>query len=117
MLLTARDIHKAFGKVTVLRGVDLDLGEGQSLALMGESGSGKSTLIHILGALDVPDQGVITFQGQDIAPMNDAARAAIRRDHIGIVFQQFNLIPSLSAGENLKSQRLNVLFEHESHRC
>jgi putative ABC transport system ATP-binding protein len=108
MLLDLRDVHKSYasrdGGQPVLRGVDLQLGAGASLALTGESGSGKSTLLHLVGGLDVADAGVIKVQGTDVAKMNDAARAQMRREVVGLIFQQFNLIPSLDVAANLSFQ-------------
>ncbi|MDE0852062.1 ABC transporter ATP-binding protein [Yoonia sp.] len=108
MLLNAKDIHKTYatgdGPFEVLRGVDLTLGAGESLALTGESGSGKSTLLHLIGGLDTPDRGQIEIAGADIAAMDDNGRAALRRGTVGVVFQQFNLIPSLRVAENIAFQ-------------
>ncbi|MFQ3301981.1 MAG: putative ABC transport system ATP-binding protein, partial [Planktomarina sp.] len=108
MLLTAREVHKTFetvgGRTAVLRGVDLSLDSGQSLALTGESGSGKSTLLHLIGGLDSADQGQIFIDGADILAMDDAGRAGLRRGTVGIVFQQFNLIPSLTVASNIAFQ-------------
>lgn len=108
MLLTAHDIHKSFetadGLFAVLRGIDLSLSGGETLALTGESGSGKSTLLHLIGGLDVPDQGKITIDGTDIAALDDNGRAKMRRSVVGVVFQQFNLIPSLRVADNIAFQ-------------
>ena len=108
MLLDANDIHKTYatadGPFAVLRGIDLALGAGETLALTGESGSGKSTLLHLIGGLDVPDQGTILIEGQDIAAMDDTARAKVRCGSVGVVFQQFNLIPSLRVADNIAFQ-------------
>ena len=104
-LLHVNNITKNFdtgeGTLTVLRGVSLDLISGKSLALTGESGSGKSTLLYLIGGLDVPDEGRIEILGQDIASLDDPQRAALRRGTVGVVFQQFNLIPSLNVAANL----------------
>jgi len=104
-LLHVNNVIKSFetgeGKLSVLRGVSLELISGKSLALTGESGSGKSTLLYLIGGLDVPDQGQIEILGQDIANLDDQSRASIRRGTVGVVFQQFNLIPSLSVAANL----------------
>jgi putative ABC transport system ATP-binding protein len=81
--------------------VSLELSSGKSLALTGESGSGKSTLLYLIGGLDVPDEGRIEILGQDIAKLDDPQRAALRRGTVGVVFQQFNLIPSLNVAANL----------------
>ena len=108
MLLDARDIHKTYqtadGPFAVLRGIDLQLDAGQTLALTGESGSGKSTLLHLIGGLDTADKGQILLNGQDIAQADDAGRAALRRGTVGVVFQQFNLIPSLTVADNIAFQ-------------
>lgn len=108
MLLRVTDIHKTYatsdGPFAVLRGVSLTLAKGETLALTGESGSGKSTLLHLIGGLDTPDAGQIMLNGQDIAAMDDAARAAVRRGAVGVVFQQFNLIPSLTVADNIAFQ-------------
>ena len=108
MLLTARGVHKTFetvgGRTAVLRGVNLSLDIGESLALTGESGSGKSTLLHLIGGLDLADQGQIFIDGADILAMDDAGRAELRRGTVGIVFQKFNLIPSLTVASNIAFQ-------------
>jgi len=90
--------------VAVLRGVDLALPAGESVALTGESGSGKSTLLHLIAGLDQPDGGEIRFGDTAISGLADAERAAFRRDRLGLVFQQFNLIPSLTVADNLRFQ-------------
>ena len=108
MLLKATNIHKTYatadGPFAVLRGIDLALDAGDTLALTGESGSGKSTLLHLIGGLDVPDQGTILIDGADIAAMDDTARANVRCGSVGVVFQQFNLIPSLRVADNIAFQ-------------
>jgi putative ABC transport system ATP-binding protein len=86
---------------TVLDGISFTVGAGEFVAIMGQSGSGKSTLLHIMGGLEPPDSGQVRIDGQDLYAMGDAERAAFRRDHIGLVFQFFNLIPSLTAAENV----------------
>jgi putative ABC transport system ATP-binding protein len=104
-ILRVTAVEKTFatgeGPLPVLRGVSLALDTGGSLALTGESGSGKSTLLYLIGGLDTPDAGQIMVQGHDIARLDDAARAAVRRGTVGLVFQQFNLIPSLDVAANL----------------
>lgn len=116
MLLTATDVHKSFetadGIYPVLRGVGLTLDGGETLALTGESGSGKSTLLHLIGGLDAPDKGQIVIDGTDIAALDDKGRAAMRRGVVGVVFQQFNLIPSLRVRDNIAFQaRLSDRFD------
>jgi putative ABC transport system ATP-binding protein len=91
-------------EVAVLRGVDLDIASGERVALTGESGSGKSTLLHLIAGLDAADSGEIRLDGVSVTELNDAGRAALRRDRLGLVFQQFNLIPSLSVEDNLAFQ-------------
>ncbi len=108
MLLSITDLRKAFpgdaGPVPVLQGVTLALEAGTSLALTGESGSGKSTLLHIAAGLEPADSGGVEVCGAELSHLGDRDRAAIRRDRLGIVFQQFNLIPSLSVAGNLAFQ-------------
>jgi putative ABC transport system ATP-binding protein len=87
--------------VHALRGVSLDVPSGQFTAVMGPSGSGKSTLMHLLAGLDAPTTGTVHIGGQDITKMNDRALTRLRRAHIGFVFQSFNLLPTLSAEENV----------------
>jgi len=101
----ARGITKVYrmGEVEVhaLRGVDLDLFEGEFVVLLGPSGSGKSTLLNILGGLDVPTGGTVFYRGEDLTADNDASLTNYRRKHVGFVFQFYNLIPSLTAKENV----------------
>jgi putative ABC transport system ATP-binding protein len=99
-----KSYQTAEGPVRVLDGVSLALAVGESLALTGESGSGKSTLLHLVGGLDAVDGGAITVGGVALAGLDDAGRAGLRRDKVGLVFQQFNLIPSLTVGANLAFQ-------------
>ena len=101
----ARKITKVYrmGEIEVyaLRGVDLDLYAGEFVVLLGPSGSGKSTLLNILGGLDVPSSGTVHFRDHDLTTFDDAALTRYRRDHVGFVFQFYNLIPSLTARENV----------------
>ena len=122
MLLELKDITKSFsgvdGDVEVLRGVSLGLDAGQTLALTGESGSGKSTILHISAGLEVPDGGSLHLEGVEINGLGEAERANLRRSEIGIVFQQFNLIPSLTVEANIGFQaslagRRDKTFESE----
>lgn len=108
MLLSVQNLHKTYdtadGPFAVLRGIGMQLDAGETLALTGESGSGKSTLLHLIGGLDTPDQGQILLQDQDIAALDDNGRANLRRGTVGVVFQQFNLIPSLRVADNIAFQ-------------
>lgn len=88
-------------EVAALQGVDLDLGQGEFVVILGPSGSGKSTLLNILGALDAPTAGSLAFQDHDLTVADDAARTRYRRDHVGFVFQFYNLLPALTAAENV----------------
>jgi len=101
----ARGISKVYqmGEVRVhaLRSVDIDLYEGELMVLLGASGSGKSTLLNILGGLDTPTHGEVWFRDRDLTAANEAALTRYRRDHVGFVFQFYNLIPSLTARENV----------------
>ncbi len=101
----ARGLTKVYGmgpvEVHALRGVDLDLFEGEFVVLLGPSGSGKSTLLNILGGLDVPTAGTVHFKGRDLTAADDASLTRYRRESVGFVFQFYNLIPSLTARENV----------------
>ncbi len=87
--------------VHALRGINLTVEQGEFLAIMGASGSGKSTLLHLIGGLDLPTSGRLLVEGQDLAGMSDRRRTLFRRRRIGIIFQVFNLLPTLSAAENV----------------
>jgi len=90
------------GDVVALAGIDLAIEKGEFVLVMGPSGSGKSTLLNIMGSLDVPTSGEVTIAGRQISRMSDDELTLMRRDHIGFVFQQFNLIPLLSVVENVE---------------
>ena len=108
MVLNLKSIKKSYqtneGTIPVLNGISLKLLAGETLALRGESGSGKSTLLHIAGALELPDTGSVKIAGNDISKMDDTGRATVRRRDIAIIFQQFNLIPSLTVASNINFQ-------------
>jgi putative ABC transport system ATP-binding protein len=107
-MLTVRALNKSFRaaqqQVAVLRGVDLAVAAGESVALTGESGSGKSTLLHLIAGLDQADSGEVWLGEACVSVLSDADRAALRRNQLGLVFQQFNLIPSLCVADNLAFQ-------------
>ena len=105
VVVEARDVVRVYGsgeaRVVALGGVSLSVERGQFVAVMGPSGSGKSTLLHCLAGLDSPTSGSVLIAGQDLAGMNDAQLTRVRRDRLGFVFQAFNLLPTLSAEENI----------------
>jgi putative ABC transport system ATP-binding protein len=104
-IISTKDLRKVYrvGRVEVpaLRGVDLIVQEGEFVAVMGPSGCGKSTLLHILGGLTPPSSGHVCVDGNDFSTMNDADRTRFRRHKIGFVFQRFNLLPTLTAWQNI----------------
>ncbi len=105
MLLDVRHLKKSFataeGPIGVLNGIDLQLDRGVSLALTGESGSGKSTLLHLVAGLDRPNSGEILVEGKELTTLDDTGLATLRRETVALVFQQFNLIPSLDVAANM----------------
>ena len=108
IVLSVRNLTKTYRSagepVAVLRGVNLDVAAGERVALSGESGSGKSTLLHLIAGLDRADAGEIQLDGTSLTDLSDSGRAALRRDRLGLVFQQYNLIPSLNVRDNLAFQ-------------
>jgi putative ABC transport system ATP-binding protein len=104
-IFAARGLTKVYGsgeaRVQALRGVDLDIGAGEFIVLLGPSGSGKSTLLNILGGLDTPSAGSVRFLEHDLSAADEAGLTRFRREHVGFVFQFYNLIPSLTARENV----------------
>lgn len=108
-IIETRDLRKIYkvGKVDVpaLRGVDLRVEQGEFLSIVGPSGSGKSTLFHIIGGLTPPTSGVVRVAGQDLATMSDADRTRLRKRTVGFVFQKFNLLPNLTARDNIAVAR------------
>ncbi|HEY0955896.1 MAG TPA: ABC transporter ATP-binding protein [Roseateles sp.] len=100
-VLSARGLAKAYGEAPVFSGVDLDLGPGEIVALLGESGAGKSTLLNCLAGLDEVDAGSVTLDGQDLRALDDEGRSALRRRTLGFVFQAFHLLPYLSVADNV----------------
>ena len=100
-LLRARDVKISFGETPALRGADLDVGEGEVLAVMGPSGSGKSTLLHCLAGILVPDAGEVHFDQTRVDTLGENERTSLRRDRFGFVFQFGQLVPELTAEENV----------------
>ena len=106
IILSARGLTKTYqmGEVSVyaLRGVNIDFFAGELVVLLGPSGSGKSTLLNILGGLDVPTEGTVCYRDHDLGAASEGALTRYRREHVGFVFQFYNLIPSLTARENVQ---------------
>ncbi len=101
MMLQAKGIHKAYGALPILKGVDISVEKGEIVSIVGASGAGKSTLLHIIGTLDKPDQGSIFINGVDIHKLNAKKLSAFRNEHIGFVFQFHHLLPEFTALENV----------------
>ena len=101
----SKSFHDGESDLQVLRGVDLSLGSGQSLALLGASGNGKSTLLQIAAGLETPDSGEVSILGRPLASQSERELAMLRRRDLGFVFQQFNLLPGLNVSDNLLFQR------------
>ncbi len=118
MLLRVQDVTKTYAgtETPVLRGVSLALESGSMVALTGESGSGKSTLLHLIGGLDRADTGRIIVDGQDMSGLDDSGRAGLRRGTVGVIFQQFNLIPSLDVAANIAFQA-RLCGRHDADRA
>ncbi len=109
-MIVAKNLAKSYRKgsleVPVLKGVDLDVREGEFLSIVGQSGSGKSTLLHLLGMLDAPDAGEIHFDGRRIDNLPSRARDVLRNQHIGMIFQFYHLLPELTTLENVLTPRM-----------
>ena len=101
MLLVAKNISKSYGKLAVLKSVDLSIAASEIIAIVGASGAGKSTLLHLLGTLDKTDTGNIIFDGTDFTQLNDKALSAFRNQHMGFIFQFHHLLPEFTALENV----------------
>ena len=114
--IETRNVHRSFerGRVAALRGVDLDIAEGEFVAVMGPSGCGKSTLLHLLGAIDRPSAGTIRVAGQSLADLRDLP--AFRARTVGLVFQMFHLLPTLTALENVQVPMLEMPWSAAERR-
>jgi putative ABC transport system ATP-binding protein len=106
VLVEARDVRREYrlkgDLIEAVRGISLEVGPGDFLAIVGPSGSGKSTLLHLLGAVDSPTSGAVFLDGSDVTSMSDPQRARFRLEHVGLVFQRFHLLPMLTALENVE---------------
>ncbi|HEX2535251.1 MAG TPA: ABC transporter ATP-binding protein [Chitinophagaceae bacterium] len=100
-ILSARNIHKRYGTVEVLKGVDIDIEAGEIVSIVGSSGAGKSTLLHILGTLDKSDAGSVVLNGTEVSTLGARRQAAFRNRHIGFIFQFHHLLPEFTALENV----------------
>lgn len=100
-MLTATDIHKSYGPLEVLKGVDIGIEKGEIVSIAGSSGAGKSTLLHILGTLDLADKGEIVIDNVNVSNLRGKKLASFRNEHIGFVFQFHHLLPEFSAVENI----------------
>lgn len=100
-MIQAKQLHKSYGRLHVLKGVDLSVSSGEIISIVGKSGAGKSTLLHILGTLDKPDRGELIIAGQNVFQLAPAKLAAFRNQHIGFVFQFHHLLPEFTALENV----------------
>lgn len=101
MMVKASGIHKSYGALNVLKGIDLEVKKGEVISIVGASGAGKSTLLHIIGTLDVPDRGSLSIDSKDVFSQSSSALASFRNQSIGFVFQFHNLLPEFSALENV----------------
>jgi putative ABC transport system ATP-binding protein len=101
VIAAARTYRQGRRVIEAVRGVTMRVETGEFVTIMGPSGSGKSTLMHLMGALDTPTAGKILFEGRDLAAMTDRQRSLFRRDRVGFVFQAFNLLPTMTAAENV----------------
>lgn len=100
-MIQIRNIKKSFGSLEVLKGIDLDIGQGKVVSIVGPSGAGKTTLLQIMGTLDKPDCGSVVIDGVDVMTLSDAKRSTFRNKHMGFVFQFHQLLPEFTALENV----------------
>jgi lipoprotein-releasing system ATP-binding protein len=100
-MLSAKNIKKSYGELQILKGVDLEIGKGEVVSIVGASGAGKSTLLHIIGTLDRPDEGKVHINNIDLTSLNSKNLSAFRNQHIGFIFQFHHLLPEFTALENI----------------
>lgn len=100
-MIEVKNIHKSFGELEVLKGINLKVEKGEIVAIIGKSGAGKTTLLQIIGTLDRPNKGKVLIDGQDVFALNDKQLAAFRNKHIGFIFQFHQLLPEFTALENV----------------
>ena len=115
-LYALHDVRRSYGQIAAVDGVDLEVQPGEFVVIAGPSGSGKTTLLQLLGALDRPSGGRVEFEGKDLARMGDGELAALRRDTLGFIFQQFNLIPTLTAQQNVEAALAPRKFKSAERR-
>lgn len=116
-MIKATDIHKSYGTLEVLRGIDLRVERGEVVSIVGKSGAGKSTLLHILGTLDRADRGEVEIGGVRVGALRDRALSEFRNRHIGFVFQSHQLLPEFSALENVVMPALIAGIANSKARC
>lgn len=116
-MITINNIHKSYGSLQVLKGVDLTINSGEIVSIVGSSGAGKSTLLHLIGTLDKADQGEILFNQENIRQLSDKKLSAFRNKHIGFVFQFHHLLPEFTALENVCIPAyINKTAKHEAEK-
>lgn len=116
-MITINNIHKSYGSLQVLKGVDLTINSGEIVSIVGSSGAGKSTLLHLIGTLDKADQGEILFNQENISQLSDKKLSAFRNKHIGFVFQFHHLLPEFTALENVCIPAyINKTAKHEAEK-
>ena len=115
-MIEVKDIHKSFGDLEVLKGVNLEVKKGEVVAIIGKSGAGKTTLLQIIGTLDRPNKGKVLIEGTDVFALNDKELAAFRNKHIGFIFQFHQLLPEFTALENVCIPAMIAREKEEDYR-
>ncbi len=116
-MIFANNIHKSFGTIEVLKGIDLTIHTGEVVAIVGKSGAGKTTLLNIMGSLDKPDRGEVLIHGTSLQKLSDKELSAFRNKHIGFVFQFHQLLPEFTALENVMMPALIAGIPNSKARC